>query len=97
MISHKQDAIFGKEVLKELPGVLKKELPGVPLKKQDANFVKDVLKELPGVDATDARILSMLDRFLFYLFLGSIDQTCVYSLCCTFIFILLLLLIFMLV
>ena len=29
---------------------------------QDANFVKDVLKELPGVDASDPRILSMLDK-----------------------------------
>ena len=27
--------------------------------------MKDVLKELPGVDATDPRILSMLDRFIF--------------------------------
>jgi hypothetical protein len=54
--------------LKELPGVLKKALTGIPKNKQDANFVKDVLKELPGVDATDPRILSMLDRFILYFF-----------------------------
>jgi len=29
---------------------------------QDAPFVKDVLKELPGVDASDPRILSLLER-----------------------------------